>query len=428
MVEKVEVPVHALREGMYVCELDRPWLDSPFLFQGFLLNSEEDIAKVKEVCEFVYVDPEKSVGNLQTRGWPGPSTLVEGKDIRRVRPANLRNRVCGWLGKRISASKEHRAIAAQTLHAVEVTRRPFDEAVEMIRDTISDLRLSDRLDMSKAEHAVSTYIDHIASNPDTMLLLSTIKDKDEYTSHHSVDVSILALVLGHRIGMPRSELQTLGLCGLLHDIGKVRTPDEILKKPGRLTPDEYRIIKEHTVHGRNILLGNKDCPPMAVEVAHNHHERLDGSGYPRGLREGDIGAFIRIVAIADTYDAMTTTRVYKKGRSNIECFKVLLSEGNHYDPSLISELIAAIGIFSPGSVGQLSNGQIGVVVRNNEKHMRHPVMLILRDAKLKPIKPRFVDLLTQAPEIQVDRMLSAEDYGIDTSVLRNPEFLESIAR
>lgn len=231
--------------------------------------------------------------------------------------------------------------------------------------------------------------------------------------------------------MGREALEELGTCGLLHDVGKILTPDDVLKKPGRLSAEEFLIMKMHPGQGRDILMSSDGVIGKAIDVAHGHHERLDGSGYPRGLTEDQFDDYTRLVAVVDTYDAITSDRVYASGRSNIEAFKILQSQGgNHYDSNLVSNLIAAIGVYPPGSVVQLNNGEIGVVVRNNPARKLQPKLLLLKNARLRPVSPRYVDLATPAKQdngLRIVRTMNAQEAGVDINAFRSPEFLREVA-
>ncbi len=278
---KIKIDASALETGMFVCDLDRPWIESPFLLQGFVLNNSDDIRAVQNVCDYVYVDPARG-----TRKGVTQSTTAQSKRQDYVFKSAFEDEYK-------SASKVY-----DTTHSI-------------VKSTMDDIRFGNTIDTSQARSAVKGCLNAVLNNPNTMILLSHIKDKDEYTSQHCANVCLLSIVLGLHLGLPLKQLEELGLCGLLHDMGKIKIPIEILNKEGHLSPAEFEVMKKHSVFGRDILMSARGAPPSTVDVAHSHHEKLDGTGYPRGITSEGISQYTKIVAIADTYDAITSNRVYQ---------------------------------------------------------------------------------------------------------------------
>ena len=290
---KIKIDVHALEIGMFVCDLDRPWIESPFLLQGFLLQTPDDVQSVQNVCDYVYVDPEK--GTRKSISQP-VATKPKRQD---------------YVFK--SAFEDSFTSANKTYQGTHA----------LVKSTMDDIRFGNAIDTDKAKGVVKDCVDAVLHNPNTMILLTQIKDKDEYTSQHSLNVCILSIVIGRHLGMPIKELEDLGLCGLLHDMGKIKIPLEILNKEGNLSADEFEVIKQHSILGRDILMSARNVPHSTVDVAYSHHEKLDGTGYPRGIKSEGITQNTRIVAIADTYDAITSERVYQVARSHLQALNSL---------------------------------------------------------------------------------------------------------
>lgn len=438
---KMKVSVTDLKLGMYVCELDRSWLESPFAFQGFPLRTEADVAAVRRTCAYVYIDLDLSTphalggaaapppaARARPQGKPAPETSA-GAEVISYRP---KPSPVAWFRRALAGTKAEPRLPAEIVHSLEVAQRSFDTTARMVYGVLEEVRWGGGVDVSAAKESVSSCIEQITHNPDAMLLLGSIRSKDVYTAQHSLNCSIQAMILGHRLGMSRITLKDLGLSALLHDVGKLRAPPEILNKPGRLTPDEYRIMQRHPEQGRDILLACDGISRSALDVAYCHHERLDGSGYPRGLTDPEISQFAKIVAVADTYDAITSDRTYDEGRTSIEAVKILrAASGNLYDAHLVSEFVEAIGIFPPGSTVQLNNGQYGIVVRSNLAYEFRPAVLVLKDARQENITPYYVDLSDVTSKAatgrQIARMLRPEECGIDLRFLRDQEFLHAIA-
>jgi len=208
-----------------------------------------------------------------------------------------------------------------------------------------------------------------------------------------MNVCTLAIVFGRKLGLRRRQLVNLGICGLLHDVGKARTPIDILNKPGRLTDEEYEVMKLHTVYGKRILSEAKGVLQEAIDVAYGHHERLDGQGYPEGRMAQDVSLFTKIITIVDAYDAITGDRVYAKGKPSAEALRILYeNRGVQFDEDLVMAFIQAIGIYPPGAVVELVNGRIALVLDSEEKPKHLPNILVVLGPDKKPCDEKFVEL------------------------------------
>jgi HD-GYP domain-containing protein (c-di-GMP phosphodiesterase class II) len=432
-IDRVMVPVSELVIGMYVCELDRPWLGSPFLFQGFPLQSPEDIEKVQQCCRYVFVDVKKSTHQTQPPLDRPPEPGAVGGTRRMIKRRSggndgvrrLLGRLGGWAGRA--------TVPAKTVQSIKVAQDVFQESNRFVHHMMEEVRAGKSIDLHAARETIDGCVSHITRHPDAMMLLNSIRTKDEYTAEHSLSVGMLAILLGHQLRLPQRELTKLGICGMLHDVGKIRSPDEILKKPGRLTPEEFQVMKLHTRDGKEILSSFSGIFKEALDVAQGHHERLDGSGYPNGLTASEMGLPMRMVALIDTYDAVTSDRAYARGRTHVEALKILKSEsGNHFDGELVARFIAAVGIVPIGSTVRLSDGSYGVIMKLNPKSHFKPTVVVLQDQDAQPIDPRIVDLAkprrNTRTDLRVTQVLRADECSIDKSLFRDQDFLRSIRR
>lgn len=396
-VVKVKMPVSALEVGMFVCELDRPWLETPFLFQGFELKSREDIAEVCNICEYVYVDVLKE--NRLTRE---PATRKSFFQFPSTKDTGSAKR-----GKRRTFEKEFSA-----------ADRTFRQTSRLVKTMMDEIRLGNSLDMQAAKDAVSECVHSILRNPDALMWLTQLKNKDEYTSQHSLNVSLYSIALGRHLGLPVKELEKVGLCGMMHDMGKLRTPNEVLNKPGKLTREELAIMQQHPAHGRDILISSRGVEPGVIDVAYAHHERLDGAGYPRGLDAKHLPLYVKLVSIVDTYDAITSARVYQYDRTHLEGIKILMnSRFKQFDSSLVVKFVECLGIYPPGSVVEMRNGEVGIVLEVNPEQKIRPKVLLLVDEVKKP-RTRVVDLSkldldASGCPYRIKAMLRHNAYGIN---------------
>ena len=366
---KRPIPVAGLKIGMYVAELDRPWLETPFLLQGFRIESLEDIDTLAGYCDYVYVEE-----NEQQWLKGEQRTILEQPTPRKIYPQNALN-------------KQSFAVAGAT----------HKNARQLTRSFMDDVRLGRGINIEEVKTTVSECVKSIMHNPDALLWMGKIRQKDEYTAEHSLNVGFLAMTFGRHLGASEEELNVLGLCGILHDVGKMKTPLDVLNKEGRLTAEEFQIMKSHPVDGRDILMNHKDVHHSAVDVCYSHHEALDGSGYPRGLKDSNISEITRMITICDVYDAITSERVYKQGQSSLEALKVLYqNRETKFDNRLVTEFIECIGLYPPGSIVELKNGEVGIVISTNYRHRHLPKVLIVRDSNKMPTKENVINLEKKA--------------------------------
>ncbi len=376
---KIPIPVEGLKVGMYVAELDRPWLETPFILQGFTINSVDEINTIAEYCEFVYVEimedallaaEERSIGGtLKTRPKPYTNTASNKQEYNRAKAAH-------------------------------------DTARQLTRSFMDDVRLGQGINIKEVKASVSECVSSILRNPNAMMWLSRIRKKDEYTSEHSLNVGLLAITFGRHLGASEEDLNKLGISGILHDVGKMRTPIEVLNKEGMLNAQEFEFMKAHAQHGRDILLAHKDVYHGAIDVAYSHHEALDGSGYPRKLKASGITDFTRIITICDVYDAITSDRVYQKGRASLDALKILYkNKGTKFDDRLVGEFISCIGLYPPGSIVKLQNGIVGIVISTNYRNRHLPKVLAILDQNKSPQTEKVLNLETFARQHDQTHMI-----------------------
>jgi len=399
-----KISVDELRLGMYVSELDRPWEETSFLFQGFPVHEQRDLDEIARLCEHVYIDTERSAeayGHLQTHSPEAPT---------RPEPADRARRTAAGPGQ---GGQDERSFVAE----LDTARRIFSDAKTYIDVALEDVRLGRSLDTQVARSNVSEIVQSILRNASALTLMTNLKSRDEYTSIHCVNVCILSVAFGRHVGLGPDELADLGLGALLHDIGKMRVPLEILNKPGRLSAEEFAIIKEHVNHGRDILAPSEDLPPRALDIVLSHHERLDGSGYPRGLDGEGISRFAMMVAIVDVYDAVTSDRVYHAAISPHDALSMMYdSSPVSFDKDLFEQFIKCLGIFPVGSLVELSTGEVAMVMTVNRKRHLKPIVMLLLDPDKRPYRVRkMVNLALPAEgeELQIRRILESSAYDLN---------------
>jgi len=403
-----------LKLGMFVSELDRPWVESPFIFQGFRLRTVEEIQDIKDICYYVYVDTEKSSNNVQAYLSNAPK--LQRKETRKKNVSSSTDKRSG-ISK--STTKLDRETIKKNVHNANVIRKKTREYVD---DMLTKARMGKIIDTKKAKNLVAELANNIIENTDASVWLTNLKNRDEYTAIHSINVCVLSLTFGRALGLNKTQLNELGLGALLHDLGKMQVPLEILNKPGALNDEEFEVMKSHPVRGYEMLAKSNGLSPDALDIVKSHHERLSGSGYPAGLKNNEIRYFTKIVTITDVYDAVTSDRVYHLGMTPHEALKNMYewAPGN-FDLSLIQDFIRTIGIYPVGSVVELKTGHIGIVMKLNEEQRLKPILIMVMNRhKEFYAKRKLVNLASPIWEAkdnkpEISRIIDAKEYDIDVA-------------
>jgi putative nucleotidyltransferase with HDIG domain len=418
---KTKVDVHDLCKGMFVTELDRPWLGTPFLFQGFVIHTDAELEQLRTLCQHVYVLSEDARASPAIRrpvnaAVTPPAIHVRPKNISEFAVTETSSRNISHSGQPPSRYTDLTPVEEELQQAVTFER----DARETIYTILDDARLGRSVDTPRAKKVVGQMTESVIRNPDALVWLTHLKKKHEYTALHSLRVCVLALALGRHLGYDEEKLNILGLGALLHDIGKLHVPIEILDKPEALTREEFEIMKLHVPNGLKILENAEGVPAAALEVVGRHHERYSGSGYAFGLTGDDIGEFGLISAIVDTYDAITSDRSYHLSLSAADALKIIY-EGRQkaYHPWLTEQFIQCMGIYPIGSIVEMSTGSIGVVITaNRARRLRPRVALILSPDKNPYTPANVVDLMTETHDasgkaIEIKNMLPSGTFGIN---------------
>ncbi len=396
--EHVYMPVDSLVVGMYVTELDIPWLESPFTFQGFVIETSKDLQTLIETCQYVYID---------TRKQKKISAAVSPKSFHN---ADMQFKISKPPEKLGSFEKE-----------IDRATQNYHDAGVVVTDFMDKISNGGGIDVSLAKETVSSCVNSVLHSPDAFLWLSQLKNKDQYTAQHSLNVCVLSILLGRQVGMNEQLLNQVGLCGMMHDMGKMLVPGSILNKPGRLDPDELIVMQSHTTLGYELLKSSPNMFPGAIETAHGHHECLNGTGYPKGIKSNALSFYTHIVAIADIYDAITSDRVYQKGRTHLEATKILIDEsGGHLKSKLVVKFIESLGIYPPGCFVLLNNGSIALVVEINNQSKLRPKILLLLDEERNPLNEIVIDLSKIMKDafgkpLSISNIIKPENYQIDSS-------------
>ncbi|CUS38022.1 HD-GYP domain-containing protein [Candidatus Nitrospira nitrificans] len=395
------IGIDELQPGMLVEQLDRSWLSTPFFRHKMTITSPQQIAQLK-AC--------------------GVRTLVVRIDAEAVREAPAPEQS---LADDSNVPVVEESVSAPPVVPFEeelaVARQVYQAAKTVIQEAMHDARLGRALNVEAVRAVVTDMTDSVFRNPDALSSLSRLKRFDEYTFYHSVNTALLAMSLGKSLGFDRSMLHLAGVGTLLHDIGKTKVPLAILNKPGRFEAHEMEIMKQHVLRGVEVLAGTTDLGDSYVQPALEHHERVNGAGYPHRRARKDISQFGLITAIVDIYDAMTSDRCYHKGQPAHQALQLLyrLSLEGHLDPALVQQFIQVVGVYPVGSVVELTTGETGIVKQINHEAPLAPVVLLVKSAGNTLLSsPREQDLSgqTETPRRSITTVLSPQQAGLDPTL------------
>ena len=393
-----------LQQGMYVTNLDRPWIDTPFLIQGFLIRDEEEINLLKKYCEHVFIDTDKGIDSAH---------FVH--DAHRLK-TNERLEQCLVDQTKLVEYVDTRTASEE----MPVAQMAIDEASNRVVSIMESVKSGEKLDVEQVKTVVEPIVESIIRNPDALMWLTQMRHKDSYTYSHSVDNCALAIAFGRHMGLPKSDLDVLAMGLLLMDVGKMKLPAEVLNKTEPLTEDEYKLVRSHVKHSVEILKQSEDMDIDIINIALTHHERFDGSGYPGGLTGPQTPVYGRIAAIIDCYDAMTSQRPYSKPVSPYKALQEIYNWRNKYfQEELVEQFLQCLGVFPTGTLVEMHSGEVGIVMAQNKTRRMSPqVMLILDKDKKHFPDYLIVDLMNQPAEYNDDpltilRGLDPGSYDID---------------
>lgn len=386
-MHQVKINVNQLKIGMYVSNLDRPWTETPFLFQGFYVKEKATIEELTKYCKYVFVDVEQGVA---------PDSDVS---------ADTQDKDQG------STTFEREFPKAKQIH---------NRVSQVFNNLIDSIKGNGEVNVEAISKEVEVMVEGCIKNPDAYVLLSKLKNKDDYTYGHCLSSSIYAVMLGTQMGLSKNEVEELAFGHMFFDIGKLKLPNELLYKEGNYTPEEKIQVRKHVNHSIEILNTMEGIKPSAIDIAKNHHERYDGSGYPNGLKGNAIPLYARIAGIIDTYDALTSKRLYSKQLSPHEAIHTLYkSRDKEFQKDILEIFIQCLGAYPTGSLIELNTGEVGIVLQQNKiSRLRPRIMLILNRKKEFNDYFPIINLLSRPTNdsgvvMEISKTLDPGSYGIN---------------
>jgi HD-GYP domain-containing protein (c-di-GMP phosphodiesterase class II) len=538
-IRKEKTEVSLLGVGMYVCELDRPWLGTPFLLEGILIEDEAQIDTLKALCEFVYIDRTLSTGEFfiappkEDVGIKRDSTIVRVtlaqqkplpqnsaqhktpqatdrkspanskfsffevlKELRQgsqqpneakqngpstqtafhvssnpVKPnidntyhdlkkpdepvsptfssqikADFSSFISGlssWGGKKLGSSIDKAAVKSDANRSPETQNGDritiyeegplveeeiaaiypvYEQSQIATKEIFEALAQDQKIDLTKVNDALNGMVDSIERNPDALIWLAKLKQTDDIAYNHALNVSITLMALANFMALPRKQVKELGLAGLLQDIGKAKIPTELLHKETKITDEEFELLKKHVDHALELLQITENISGTVILTVSQHHERINGSGYPYQLKGKQISLTGQMAGLIDTYCALTSNKVYAKGVYNQLALEEIYSmRDTKFSSALIDQLVQFLGIYPVSSLVELNTGEVGVVIQQNSVRRLLPrVMILLNPDKSKNESPVTLNLINAPPTptgepYSIVRGLAPDSYGLNAN-------------
>lgn len=455
---ELRIDTAGLEIGMYVSRLDRPWKDAGFALEGWLLRTDDELRRVQSACRQVHVDisrgkaPDTRYVILDMEAAPDPTAGPESTIEREAQPAGEQGmplHIVQWGPREGGAVLDGWASAIETPAAPppgdpDPVRVPsahraavsvFGDELALaeaahaklecgIRDVLDAARRGAGIHTDGLREGVDAMLDSLGRNPGALSWVLEMQRKGDYIYRHGVACSIWAATFGRHLGLERAELRELAIAAMLCDVGKVRLPSELLLKQGPLSPTELQHLRAHVDESKSIVGETPGLSPSIVRMVGQHHERHDGSGYPRGLRGSQIVLGARIVGLVDSYDAMTSDRGYAARRSPHQAMMELYQLRDRlFEGALVEQFIRTCGVFPTGTLVELSDGTVGVVMAVNSLRRLRPTVMRLLSADKQPL-PEFdvvdlakVEVDASGEPLGVRAGLPAGSYGLDSSML-----------
>lgn len=391
MLKKIRV--EHLVVGMHLKEFCGSWMEHPFWRTGFVIVDPKDIDLVRNSSiKEVWIDASK--------GLDVPS------DAPVITQAQSNAQVEVELHRAANVPREVAPVstAAELARATKICAQSKQAVISMFQEA----RMGKAVDSKAAQAMVEEISDSVSRNPGALISLARIKTADDYTYMHSVAVCAMMVNLARQLGLDEHQTRLAGMAGLLHDLGKVMIPIEVLNKPGKLTDDEFTVIKTHPTEGHRLLLLNSQIDPIVLDACLHHHEKMDGSGYPNGLKGDEISLMAKMNAVCDVYDAITSNRPYKAGWDPAESLRKMAEWANgHFDGKVFQAFVKSLGIYPIGSLVKLTSGRLGVVVSQTTKSLTTPCVKVFYSTKSNMrIVPEVIDLSSQNTN---DKIANRED-------------------
>jgi putative nucleotidyltransferase with HDIG domain len=386
------ISVEHLCSGMFLHEMCGSWLDHPFWRTSFLLEDPKDIARILDSnVREVWIDTSKGLDVEAGQSVEEADAEIE----RELRPAAA-----------MQSRPKRMAIELEIDQAAKICLK----AKQAVTSMFSEARLGKAVNANDVLPLVEEISASVMRNPDALISMARLKTKDDYTYLHSVAVCALMLSLSRQLGLDEATTRELGMGGLLHDIGKMAVPSDVLNKPSSLTDQEFSVMRGHPEAGHRMLREGKGVGEIPLEVCLHHHEKVDGSGYPHHLKDAEISRYAKMGAVCDVYDAITSNRPYRDGWPPAEALRKMAEwRRGHFDETVFQAFVKCVGIYPAGGLVRLASERLAIVLEQSGTSLLAPVVKVFFSIKSNMrIVPETVDLARPGAQ---DKIASFEDPG-----------------
>lgn len=390
------ISTHQVAVGMYIHALEGAWIDHPFWKTKFVLSDTQDLKNLQSSnVKRVVIDTAKGKDISETLVGEARAALsAEQIPPVTVAPADV---------EQVSTQQE-----------IKRANKVIKESKRAVASMFKDVRLGKVVNAESVMPLVEEIANSIKRNENALISLVRLKAQDDYTYMHSIAVCALMTALARELGLSESETKQAGLAGLMHDIGKATIPLDVLNKPGALTEQEFDLVKLHPEKGHALMLQAQINDPVSLDVCLHHHEKMDGSGYPKQLKGDQISLFAKMGAVCDVYDAVTSNRPYKSGWEPGVSLQRMAQWKNHFDETVFKAFVKSVGIYPVGSVVLLKSGRLAVVIDQSPKTLLQPIVKVFFSTKSNARIP--VEVLDLSKASAMDEIVgheSAHSWGVD---------------
>jgi putative nucleotidyltransferase with HDIG domain len=389
-----KIAISQLQTGMFIDKIDAPWFQHSLWKTRFLIRDRETLTRVRTCgAKECWID------------------TSQGKDV--SAPAQPKVAVATPVATKAIV---RRSMGDELITASDIIKRSKAAVVSLF----AEARMGNAVNTSECEPLVNDIVGSVDRNGDALISLCRLKVADEYTYMHSVSVCALMVSLGRQLGLDEAACRDAGMAGLLHDLGKAAIPQDILNKPGKLSDDEFTVVKSHPVKGYETLLASGVENESVLDVCRHHHEKMDGSGYPDKLSAEHISLLARMSAVCDVYDAVTSNRPYKAGWDPAESVSRMASWQGHFDPMVLQTFIKTIGIYPTGSLVRMASGKLGIVVEQNAARLTAPkVKLFFSTKSGMPLVPKLMNLMESHVTDKIVARESPDNWNFNAGYLND---------
>lgn len=432
-----KVMVRNLKFGMYVSQLDRPWLETPYSIQGILITDMEDILELERHCRYVYVDINRCESHIIQKYRLGKFDQILTKETYKAsldalnkvlirettkKAGKIRQTPRAVVDKTHFHGNQIYADACTVEEELPVATRVHQFAHDIIKEITSDFERNQYLEVSGAQNSVYALRDSIIRNPDAMLLLAQLKSSGETLYDDAVKHSILLMAFGRHLGLPGNELSMLGLGGMFMDIGKLQLRQKITATQDAPDTVDVNLLKQHVLLGEKIIKQSGDIPTSVYEIVAQHHEREDGCGYPRGLSANQLNTYARMAAIVDNYLELCKSQANAPSNSAFQVFNQLKTLARYgLNATLVEQFAHCLGFFPVGSLVELNSGEVAIVLSHSRSKRSLPSVMVILDANKQPYtmpETRNLRLMKPGPDgapYTIVQDLPHGAYGIDSA-------------